>query len=388
MNKKRTKILVFGYFGKKSNIQEGQSVKTRNMSRLFKEMGCNVEEFDTESFRYDKLAIFKMIRQLYKCEKLCLLPAYNNLKFFFPILFVFSKLFRYDIYLFTIGGRLHIYLKSLPIHRWMMRRIKCVFNETHLLGNYLHNIHGYTNLEYCPNIKFISFTPQKYHTDGDSFKAFYGRNAVLINNGRSVDSSIEISNDVRDEITGYKKSDKTKIIIQLARFQSQKNIPMMARVANRLYSEGYDFSLLFIGSTENKPIVDEVKSMMPPCAHILGERNNPLEYLKEADAFALSSLFEGMPISLLEALAVGAVPVCTPVGGIPNAVIDGENGFLSTDNKEASYYEAMKRFLETDMETLNTMSLKAKQSFAPYSMEECAGKYLQLYKNLIRNKKK
>lgn len=83
MNKKKTKILVFGYFGKKSNIQEGQSVKTRNMSRLFKEMGCNVEEFDTESFRYDKLAIFKMIRQLYKCEKLCLLPAYNNLKFFF-----------------------------------------------------------------------------------------------------------------------------------------------------------------------------------------------------------------------------------------------------------------------------------------------------------------
>ena len=76
----------------------------------------------------------------------------------------------------------------------------------------------------------------------------------------------------------------------------------------------------------------------------------------------------------------------TPVGGIPNAVIDGENGFLSTDNTEAAYYEAMKRFLETDMETLNTMSLKAKQSFAPYSMEECAGKYLQLYNNLLKNK--
>lgn len=75
-------FLVFGYFGKKSNIQEGQSVKTRNMSRLFKEMGCNVEEFDTESFRYDKLAFFKMIRQLFKCKKLCLLPAYHNLKFF------------------------------------------------------------------------------------------------------------------------------------------------------------------------------------------------------------------------------------------------------------------------------------------------------------------
>ena len=127
---------------------------------------------------------------------------------------------------------------------------------------------------------------------------------------------------------------------------------------------------------------------MPPCAHILGERNNPLEYLKEADAFALSSLFEGMPISLLEALAVGAIPVCTPVGGIPNAVTDGDNGFLSADNTESAYYQAMKRFLETDSETLNLMSQKAVKSFAPYSMVECAGKYLQLYKSLILNKKK
>ena len=63
---KKTKVLVFGYFGKKSQIQEGQSVKTRNMSRIFKEMGCDVEEFDTESFRYDKLAIFKMVRMLFK----------------------------------------------------------------------------------------------------------------------------------------------------------------------------------------------------------------------------------------------------------------------------------------------------------------------------------
>ena len=43
MPKKKTKVLVFGYFGKQSHVQEGQSVKTRNMSRLFKEMGCSVE---------------------------------------------------------------------------------------------------------------------------------------------------------------------------------------------------------------------------------------------------------------------------------------------------------------------------------------------------------
>ena len=56
----------------------------------------------------------------------------------------------------------------------------------------------------------------------------------------------------------------------------------MARVAKRLYDENYDFTLLFIGSTENEQIVSEVTQYMPPCAHILGERMNPLEYLKRS----------------------------------------------------------------------------------------------------------
>lgn len=145
------------------------------MSRLFKEIGCEVDEFDTESFRYDKLAIFKMILQLSKCEKLCLLPAFNNLKYIFPFLFVLSVLFRYDIYLFTIGGSLHNYLKSLPLHRWMARRIKCIFNETHLLGTLLYNMYGYTNMEYCPNVKFVKFSPKNHHTDGELHLVFLAR---------------------------------------------------------------------------------------------------------------------------------------------------------------------------------------------------------------------
>ena len=177
MSKEKTssKVLVFGYFGKKSQIQEGQSVKTRNVSRLLREMGCLVDEFDTESFRYDKLAIFKMILRLSKCEKLCLLPAYNNLKFVFPFLFVLSALFRYDIYLFTIGGSLHNYLKSLPIHRWMVRRIKRVFNETHLLGTLLYDMYGFTNIEYCPNVKFVKYSPLKHHIDGELHLVFLAR---------------------------------------------------------------------------------------------------------------------------------------------------------------------------------------------------------------------
>lgn len=228
-------------------------------------------------------------------------------------------------------------------------------------------------------IQPVTISPESH----DSFVKFYGKEVPLITNGRSVYGNIIVSKETKEEINGYRTSQNTKVIVQVARFQPQKNIPMMARVASRLYDEKHDFVLLFIGSTENKEIADEVKRQMPPSAHILGERTNPLEYLKEADAFALSSLYEGMPISLLEALAVGAVPICTPVGGIPDVVKDGENGFLSADNTEDSYYETMKKFLNTDCSTLNNMRQKAKASFAPYSMSECADRYLQLYNNLL-----
>lgn len=181
MINKESQVLVFGYFGKRSGLQEGQSVKTRNISRILSELGCEVIEFDTEAFRYDVFAILKMLRLLTKCNKLCLLPASNSLKIFFPILYFLSILFSYDIYLFTIGGRLHIYLKTLPIHRWMMRRIKCIFNETHMLGTYLHDMYGYNNLEYCPNVKFVDYVPHKHHTQGELYLVFMAR--ILMEKG-------------------------------------------------------------------------------------------------------------------------------------------------------------------------------------------------------------
>lgn len=265
---------------------------------------------------------------------------------------------------------------------FMARGVHTVHNEAHLevkgfFERFLRKIVFKLNV-----VHPVTISPESH----DSFIAFYGKDALMINNGRAINENIQVSDKVKKEVESYKGTSKTKVIVQLARFQQQKNIPMMARVANRLYEERFDFSLLFIGSTVNSAITDEVKKLMPPCAHILGERNNPLEYLKEADAFALSSLYEGMPISLLEALAMGAIPVCTPVGGIPNVVHDGYNGFLSKDISDDAFYLAMKRFLDADFIALKRMSDNAVSSFAPYSMKVCAEKYISFYSRLLESK--
>lgn len=62
--------------------------------------------------------------------------------------------------------------------------------------------------------------------------------------------------------------------------------------------------------------------------HLLGYRDDVAKWLGAMDVFASSSLSEGLPLSLLEAMAAGKPTVVTDVGGMPEVVRDGETGFL------------------------------------------------------------
>jgi glycosyltransferase involved in cell wall biosynthesis len=62
--------------------------------------------------------------------------------------------------------------------------------------------------------------------------------------------------------------------------------------------------------------------------HLLGYREDVSDWLGTMDIFTLPSLSEGLPLSLLEAMAAGVPPVVTEVGGMPEVVRDGETGFI------------------------------------------------------------
>ena len=212
-----------------------------------------------------------------------------------------------------------------------------------------------------------------------SFKNFYNLEAPLINNGRDIPADLKVSYEVEEEFKNYRRNPQTRVIVQLAHIGHQKRQDIMARVADRLMKEGYDFTILMIGEINEPQMADSIKALNNPNIHLLGGKHNPLEYLKAADAFALTSSFEGLPISLIEAMGVGLVPICTPVGGIVNLINDDVNGFLSQDISEEAYYNALKRYLDTSEEFLNTMKAKALNTYKPFTMVECAKNYESLF---------
>ena len=61
----------------------------------------------------------------------------------------------------------------------------------------------------------------------------------------------------------------------------------------------------------------------------VGDIKNPYIPLSICNIYAHISLGEGLPIALLEAMAIGKPIIATPVGGIPEAIEDGKNGLLT-----------------------------------------------------------
>ncbi len=211
----------------------------------------------------------------------------------------------------------------------------------------------------------------------DSYIKFYNLPDVLcIDNGTCELKASEKFDAVKKEIDSYKRTPDTKVLIHTARCSLQKNQELLINSVNNLVSHGEDVILLVLGSHYDGDEGKALKEKACDRIYFLGLKPNVGDYMLCAAGFCLSSSYEGLPISLLEALSSGLTPICTAVGGIPDVVIDGVTGYLSKDLSEASYVEALMRFIDRPIETLILKDKYQKK----YSMGYCAGKYLELYK--------
>jgi glycogen synthase len=88
-------------------------------------------------------------------------------------------------------------------------------------------------------------------------------------------------------------------------------------------------------------------------------------------------------VTLLEALAVGCVPICSPVGGIVNVIQNGENGILSKSSSFEDYLETMKDYLNLTLSDIAALNKNAKESFDPYNITKTAKHYLEYYREKL-----
>ena len=197
-----------------------------------------------------------------------------------------------------------------------------------------------------------------------------------IDNGCEIPYETPLLENVKLEINSYKMDEDTLVFIHVARFHKQKNQSMLVDAFNELNKRGKNFILLVLGDGFNHGEGAELKAKACEKVHFLGLKNNVVDYLSCSDAFCLTSIYEGLPISLLEAMACGVVPICTNVGGIPDVIENGITGYLCPVNTD-SYVNILERFINNKFNKMNLKEYFEKN----FSISSCAQKYVEIYKD-------
>lgn len=117
----------------------------------------------------------------------------------------------------------------------------------------------------------------------------------------------------------------------------------------------------------------------------LGSRDDVPELLPALDVFVLSSRFEGLPISMLEAMAAEVACVVTRVGGIPEAITDGQHGRLVPPGDPEQLAGALVEVLEDDALRARLAAAGRQRVTASFSIDRAVQRTRSLYHTLLRN---
>lgn len=102
-------------------------------------------------------------------------------------------------------------------------------------------------------------------------------------------------------------------------------------------------------------------------------RQDVLRFFRVADVFALPSLWEGLPISILEAMCIGLPTISTEINAIPEAVIDGETGLLIPGNDPGALSDAILK-LKSDRKLRDALSAQGREHILRVFDERAAAK--------------
>ena len=116
----------------------------------------------------------------------------------------------------------------------------------------------------------------------------------------------------------------------------------------------------------------------------LGFEQDLRRWMQAADGFVLSSLWEGLPMSLLEAAAFAVPAVATDVPGMREVLVHEETGFLAKAGNAPALEAAMTRMMHTEKEERCAMGERARQRVIDhYSLETVLDRWEAHYRGLL-----
>ncbi len=156
------------------------------------------------------------------------------------------------------------------------------------------------------------------------------------------------------------------LVVSIGNLKPQKNAGDLVAAAAKAAAAAPEARFVFLGDGPQRRAL-EAKAFalgLHDRLFFLGWRRDGAQWLAAADAFALTSLWEGLPRSLVEAMRTGLPAVCYATDGVVDVLRDGENGFLVAPGDVDAFARRLTSLL-TDAELRGRLGAAARASIGP-----------------------
>ena len=200
-----------------------------------------------------------------------------------------------------------------------------------------------------------------------------------------VDTEHFVENPQRRDLTRERLGVNEEFLwLAVGRVAQQKDYPTMLRAFRQMQQAiGRTTRLLIVGTGTTELQVSAVGGGDEPRIDVLEPTPDVVSYMNAADAFVMSSRWEGMPNVLLEAASCGLPIVSTKVGSVAEIVRHGETGVLVGAGESDALGEAMTRISSMESDKRAEMGARARALVKQqYDIGVISQKWLDLYSTL------
>ena len=185
----------------------------------------------------------------------------------------------------------------------------------------------------------------------------------------------------------YAEKGKLNRIISVARLYPQKNQKMMIRAFAKIADKYPDWKLVIYGEGPLRVELEALVSSFKLQERVLlpGRTEHVIDELRKSKIFCLSSEYEGMSNSMIEAICVGLPIISTKVSGTDELIEDSVNGYLVEIGDEKGMTDALEKLIQNEvlMKQMGEANLKKASLF---QIDTIVDEWMKLINQIIKTK--
>lgn len=219
----------------------------------------------------------------------------------------------------------HAHLPSMGAVARVTQRVPVVYTEHNIAASYRMPVRMINRATYSRNAAAIAVSDAV----AASIDRYPSPSKQVIPNGVDIEGEIDISG-VRSELG---LTDTEHLVVHVGNIRPLKGHTTLVAAAASLDSIRKDIQIVSVGGEKTAGDLESIRAMASDLGvseriRFLGRREDALAFIAACEVYVNPADVEGLPVTILEALALGRPVVATSVGGVPSIVRDGETGML------------------------------------------------------------